>query len=252
MNRAILKIRAREVIRSSNPSALKVAMVFIIISLVFSLLSNYLVGIRLNENDVMQITKHLEDGNVEYAMAYAAQYSPKPSAQLINLVMQVVMHIVSVGFIIFILNTIRSNAPCYGNLLDGFGMPVRIIVLNLLVGLFVALWSMLFIVPGIIAAYRYRLATYLLIDHPEYTPMQCIRESKRLMQGHKAELFMLDMSFVGWALLAVIPVIGWLIEIWNTPYFATTYALYYQQLSSRDTGADFYEGNNGYSGPDWL
>lgn len=252
MNRAILKIRAREVIRSSNPSALKVAILFIIISLIFSLLSSYLVGSRLDENDIAQITKHLEEGNAEYAIAYAAQYSPSAGAQLINLLIQLVMTIVSVGFTIFILNTIRSTEPCYGNLLDGFGMPVRIIILNVLIGIFVFLWSLLLIVPGIIAAYRYRLATYLLIDHPEYSPMQCIRESKRMMCGHKGELFVLDMSFIGWALLAVIPVIGWLVEIWNTPYFATTYALYYQQLAARDTGADFYEGNNDYSGPDWL
>lgn len=253
INRTILKIQAREVIRSSNPSAIKVGMLFIIISLVFSLLSTYLVGARLDEHDIMQITRHLEEGNVDYAYAYVAEYMPKPSAQFINLVMQVVMNIVSVGFIIFILNTVRSNAPCYGNLLDGFGMPVRIIVLNLLIGIFVFLWSLLLIVPGFIAAYKYRLATYLLIDHPEYSPMQCIRESKRLMQGHKAELFMLDVSFVGWAMLALLPVIGWLVEIWNTPYFATTYALYYQELAGigGESTQYNYSSYSDYNGPHW-
>lgn len=253
-NGSILKIKAREIIRTSNPSAIKVGMLFIIISLIFSLLSTYLVGARLDEHDIVQITKHLENGNVDYAYAYMAESMPRPSAQLINLVMQVVMHIVSVGFIIFILNTIRVNAPCYGNLLDGFGMPVRIIVLNLLIGIFVFLWSLLLIVPGFIAAYKYRMATYLLIDHPEYSPMQCIRESKRLMQGHKAELFALDMSFLGWALLALLPIVGWLVEIWNTPYFATTYALYYQELSgvtAGDSSYNSYGSYNNYNGPDW-
>jgi len=167
--------------------------------------------------------------------------------------MQVVMNIVSVGFIIFTLNTIRVNAPCYGNLLDGFGMPVKIIVLDFLIGIFVLLWSFLFIIGGFIAAYRYRLAVYLLVDHPEYSPMQCIRESKRLMHGHKAELFMLDMSFLGWTLLAILPVVGWIVEIWNTPYFATTYALYYQELAGigSSTTNDNYSSCNNYSGPDW-
>ena len=251
-NGSILKIKAREIIRTSNPSAIKVGMLFIIISLVFSLLSSYLLG-GYTPEDLQQIARHIEEGNVEYAYAYAAELVPPPSAQLINLVMQVVMNIVSVGFIIFTLNTIRVNAPCYGNLLDGFGMPVKIIVLNFLIGIFVLLWSFLFIIGGFIAAYRYRLAVYLLVDHPEYSPMQCIRESKRLMHGHKAELFMLDMSFLGWTLLAILPVVGWIVEIWNTPYFATTYALYYQELAGIGSGTtnDDYGSCNNYSGPDW-
>lgn len=252
INRTVLKIKAREIIRTSNPSAIKVGMLFIAISLIFSLLSSYLLG-GYTAEDLQQITRHLEQGNVEYAYAYAAELVPAPSAQLINLVMQLVMNVVSVGFIIFILNTIRVNAPCYGNLLDGFGMPVKIIVLNLLIGIFVMLWSLLFFIPGIIAAYRYRLAVYLLIDHPEYSPMQCIRESKRLMQGRKWELFTLDLSFFGWAMLAVIPVIGWIVEIWNTPYFATTYALYYQELAGIGSNTDSYAygGYDSYNGPNW-
>ena len=254
INRTVLKIKARDVIRTSNPSAIKVGMLFIIISLIFSLLSSYLVGPRLSEDDLLQITKHLEQGNVEYAYAYIAEYAPAPSAHLINLLMQVVLNIVSVGFIIFILNTIRVNAPCFGNLLDGFAMPVKIIVLYFLTGLFVMLWSLLFLIPGVIAAYRYRLAVYLLVDHPEYSPMQCISESKRLMYGHKWELFTLDLSFIGWAMLAVVPIIGWLVEIWNTPYFATTYALYYQELAgitSGSTNYNTYDSYNNYNGPDW-
>lgn len=257
INRTVLKIKSREIIRTSNPSAIKVGMLFIIISLIFSLLSSYLIGPRFTQDDLLQITKHLEAGNVDYAYAYMAEYAPAPSAHLINLVMQVVLNIVSVGFVIFILNTIRSNAPCFGNLLDGFAMPVKIIVLYFLMGLFVILWSLLLFIPGLIAAYRYRLAVYLLVDHPEYSPLQCISESKRLMYGHKWELFTLDLSFFGWAVLGVLPLIGWIVQIWNTPYFATTYALYYQELagigtdSSNYSGYDNFNNYNNYNGPDW-
>ena len=257
INRTILKIKAREVIRTSNPSAIKVGMLFVLISLIFSLLSSYVLGAIFTESDLTQITKHIEAGNVEFAYAYMAdcmaENMPTPSAQLISLVMQVVMIIVSVGFTIFILNTIRSTAPCYGNLLDGFAMPVKIIVLYFLIGLFVILWSMLLFIPGVIAAYRYRLAIYLLIDHPEYGPLQCIRESKRLMRGRKWELFTLDLSFLGWAILGRIPFIGWIVALWNTPYFATTYALYYQELAGIGTGGSRFDNQdyNHYNGPDW-
>ena len=264
MDRAILKIRARELIRHSQPSIIRAGLLFLIISLLFSLLSSYLVGVRVNEQDIMQMNGHIENGNAEYALAYMAELSPSPGAQLINLLLQIVMNIVSVGFIIFLLNSIRANAPCFGNLLDGFGMPWKIIWLNFLTGLFVMLWSLLLLIPGIIAAYRYRLAVYLLIDHPEYSAMQCIRESKRLMTGRKWELFMLDLSFFGWALLGVVPVIGWIVEIWNTPYFATTYALYYEAVTGHGSaqnrgyggyggyGGDGYNNYSDYNNSDWL
>ena len=95
--------------------------------------------------------------------------------------------------------------------------------------------------PGIIAAYRYRQAIYLLIDHPEMSVMDCIRESKRMMAGHKWELFVLDLSFIGWGFLSSLAMIGWLVRIYTTPYFGLTYALYYEALCGR-TAADYTDG----------
>ena len=105
--------------------------------------------------------------------------------------------------------------------------------------LFTALWSMLFVIPGIVASYRYRQALYLLLDHPEMGIMECIRESKRLMRGHKAELFVLDLSFIGWALLSIIP----FVSVYTLPYTESTYALYYDQLRRFDAEPGPGEGN---------
>lgn len=60
--------------------------------------------------------------------------------------------------------------------------------------------------------------------------MQCIRESKRMMDGHKWELFGLDVSFIGWWFLGALPGVGYLVQVWTRPYFGLTYALYYEQL----------------------
>jgi len=83
-NGSILKIKAREIIRTSNPSAIKVGMLFIIISLVFSLLSSYLLG-GYTPEDLQQITRHIEEGNVEYAYAYVAELVPPPLPSLLTL-----------------------------------------------------------------------------------------------------------------------------------------------------------------------
>ena len=137
------------------------------------------------------------------------------------------MMIVSAGFTIFILNTIRNTGAVYGNLLDGFGMAGKIILLNLIEWLLIGLWSLLLIVPGIIAAYRYSQALFILLDNPEKPVLQCISESKELMQGRKGELFVLDLSLIGWGILgAFIPVV----TVWTAPYLRTIHALYYQEL----------------------
>ena len=155
---------------------------------------------------------------------------PTAGESLIDLLLHLALSVVSVGFTIFTLNTIRQNAPDFGNLLDGFGLMPRLLWLLILESIFVMLWSLLFVIPGIVAAYRYSLAVYIMIDHPELSAMDCIRESKRMTRGFKSQLFMLDLSFVLWLLLCSLPVIGYAVQVYLTPYMETSKALYYEQI----------------------
>ena len=75
------------------------------------------------------------------------------------------------------------------------------IILGLLVTLFTFLWSLLFVIPGIVKAYSYSMAYFIKIDHPEYTATQAIDESRRIMNGNKMKLFLLDLSFIGWMIV---------------------------------------------------
>ncbi|MBO6040395.1 MAG: DUF975 family protein, partial [Oscillospiraceae bacterium] len=79
--------------------------------------------------------------------------------------------------------------------------------------------------------YRYSMANYILVNRPELGIMECIRESKRMTQGRKAELFMLDLSFLGWWLLCLIPVLGWILQIWVSPYRSLSVLQYYERYS---------------------
>lgn len=88
---------------------------------------------------------------------------------------------------------------------EGFGSFIKAFMLQFLITIRVALWSLLLVIPGIIAAYRYSQAFFVLADHPEYTATQCINESKRLMNGNKWRLFCIQFSFIGWSLLASVP-----------------------------------------------
>ena len=88
------------------------------------------------------------------------------------------------------------NQPCsISDLWTGLRRFGRFLVLLVLINLMTFLWSMLFIIPGIIAGYRYSMAVYLLLDHPDLRPMEAIRLSCELTNGYKMDLFRLDLSF---------------------------------------------------------
>ncbi len=229
LNRPLLKQQAKGLIQTAQPSVLFVGALFVALSAVFSYLSSRLVG--LSYETLERYLRFISEGKTEYAISVLLSARPSASAYLINIALNLVLSIVNVGFTLFILNTVRGTGAVISNLLDGFGFFWRIILLNLVVGLFIFLWSLLLIVPGIVASYRYSMATYVLLDHPDYGIMDCIRESKRITDGRKWELFQLDLSFLGWLFLGSLPYAGYLVSVWVTPYYAITHALYYERLS---------------------
>ncbi|MBB6175718.1 MULTISPECIES: DUF975 family protein [Anoxybacillus] len=107
-------------------------------------------------------------------------------------------------------------------------LSLKLIVTSILFGIFVFLWSLLLIIPGIIKTLSYSQAFFLLKDHPEYGALQAISESKKRMRGYKGKLFLLYLSFIGWGLLAIITFgIGFL---WLVPYVYTSLAAFYDQF----------------------
>ena len=99
---------------------------------------------------------------------------------------------------------------------------------NFLVGLFTFLWSLLFVIPGIVKAYSYSMSLYILAENKGKPALECINESKAMTCGHKADLFVLDLSFLGWALLTCIT-FG-IAGIWIMPYIQATMVNAYQSL----------------------
>ena len=99
----------------------------------------------------------------------------------------------------------RGERAEYLTLFDGFSFVGRIILLNIVEYLFIFLWSLLFVIPGIIAAYRYRFALYDLYENPGIGVMEALEMSKQQTLGYKGQLFLLDLSYTGWYLLASLP-----------------------------------------------
>lgn len=100
-----------------------------------------------------------------------------------------------------------------------------------LVALYTFLWSLLFCIPGIIKTYAYSMTTFILLEHPEMGINEAITESRRMMNGYKWKLFVLDLSFILWRLLCMIPVAGMVLNVlYVTPYVAATRASFYEEL----------------------
>jgi len=140
----------------------------------------------------------------------------------------------TLGLTIFSLALSRNNSPRFEMLFDGFQNYAVALATFLLEALFVFLWMLLLIVPGIIAAMAYSQAFFLLAEDKTLTPMDALAKSKQLMEGNKWKLFCLCWRFFGWALLSILTVgIGFLFLV---PYMQVSFAKFYDDIPK--TGAE--------------
>ncbi len=133
------------------------------------------------------------------------------------------------GFIMFNLNYIRGNNGTFLNIFDSFKRFTDYFLTFLLKFAYVFLWTLLFIVPGIIKALSYSQALYIMYDNPGIGPKDALIMSEKMMDGHKMELFKLHLSFLGWHILGILT-FGVLKVFYVGPYYNAALALYYEEL----------------------
>jgi uncharacterized membrane protein len=139
------------------------------------------------------------------------------------------------GLAAWFLSLKRNGAARLEDLFRGFRSIENTIVAYIVRTIYVALWSLLFIVPGIIAALRYSMVFYILHDDPGLSAMEAMRRSREMTEGYKSRLFGLYLSFLGWALLGVLTLgIGY---FWLVPYVKATEANFYEALKATRSGA---------------
>lgn len=127
------------------------------------------------------------------------------------------------------LNIIKDiKQPEVSDAFSGFDDFLAAFKVQLLVAVYTFLWSLLFIIPGIIKGLSYSMSMYILAENKGMSARECIERSKQMTEGHKMELFILGLSFFGWALLGALT-LG-ILYIWLTPYMQATYANAYNLL----------------------
>jgi len=241
---------------------------------------------------------YLLDGAYDPMFIFKSLLSPGMVAvyMLVSLLLNVYFWVMNFGYASYALRMARGEQPGYRRLFDGFAALGRAILVSLLTSIFLSLWGLLFMVPYmvvmilaallgsmglmmlaillliggmvmmVIFSYRYRLATYFLLDHPEMGALESITQSKQAMKGWKGELFILDWSFFGWLLLVALvelvgiglgtlfsPALGTLLgtvaagafSLWLNPYMNGTEANFYDWVTH---GSLSYRENNGPGG----
>jgi hypothetical protein len=213
MDISLFRSQARDLLQEKKDPLLKFSLAYFGITALLGLLSFYL---TMPSGGWSAYLNAFESGDWDSLM-YAASKS-RGSVSFLSNAISFLSQIIFYGFLMMLLNAMHHRETVIGNLFDGFSLWWQIILMEFLKGLLIGLAAILFIIPGIILAYSYRLSSYLLITNPQMDIIDCMKESRMRMRGHKFELFTLDLSFIGWILLSVIPILGWILNIWLTPY----------------------------------
>lgn len=146
---------------------------------------------------------------------------------------------IAYGVSTYFMKVVRNGGPQLEDMFGGFKYFINTFLVNLVTGILTILWTLLFIIPGIVAALRYSMVYYIMNDNPGITCMEAINQSKEMMRGHKGKLFMLTLSFIGWALLSILTLgIGLL---WVGAYYSTARVNFYEDLKRINGSSNYTE-----------
>ena len=150
--------------------------------------------------------------------------------QLFNLIGVMLVGYVLFGMTKTYIGITKNEQPIIEDaLLAGIkDQPLRAPLLNLIQSFFLGFWTLLFIIPGIIKSYSYALTSYLIVQDRLLSPINAITKSRKLMDGHKLDLFMLDLGYLGWYVLSIFT-FGVLLA-WVIPWHQTARTLFFADV----------------------
>lgn len=211
LDRRAIRAAALEQMQTATPRPLYEGLLYTLCSAALLFLAGQIFSFRLELDDLYQYLSYFNAENINtisYAQALklVEKMQPTTTEYLFSMGLQLFQSFVSAGFSLFALRSLRREETCsLWNLFDSFGVFLPLLLVLILKRLLLTLWLQLLIIPGLIAFYRYRLAVYLVLDHPRLGGFRAILLSSGLMRGHKGQLLLLDLSFAGWFFLSMLP-----------------------------------------------
>ena len=228
MPTSYLKAKSRNVILQNMPKVFIISLLYVAL---FTTISSFAVS-SLNIVSADELVSRLASGILEINMIF---YEFSPIGISIAALLFILTPILDTGFKSYCMKLNNAQETEYKDIFNGLLFIRKVLSIFFVTSFFVIAWSVLLIVPGIVAAYKYRQAYYILLDDPKKSVMQCITESSRLMYGRKLDLFVIDLSFVGWHILNFIILIAMpfqislpILSIWTSPYIGLTRVKFYE------------------------
>lgn len=183
----------------------------------------------INRPELKKQAKASLKNNWGYAIAAIVIYGAITAALSSTGIGGLFVGIFTLGYVAFFMAIIRGNKAKIEDLFCGFTDNFAdSFVAGILISIFTFLWTLLFIIPGIVKAYSYSMTFYILKDNPGMSATEAITESRKMMDGHKWDLFVLHLSFIGWLLLCMLT-FGILI-LYVEPYMMATDAAFYESI----------------------
>ena len=224
LDRVQLKMEARAITKNAKVSAYLFTLLYLAIGLVLDSLDWLTTG---SSDVLVYMETYMPEVDVSFYPTSPLSLPPVVSG-FISIVVSLVAVVLSAGYILYAMSVRKGLETPYATMFDGFLFAGKIILLSIVQYIFIFLWSLLFIIPGFIAGYRYRFALYNLCENPEMGVMEALNMSKAQTRGHKWELFVLDLSWIGWNILCALT-LG-ILSIWITPYIQQTDIGYFQAI----------------------
>ncbi|MDE7403886.1 MAG: DUF975 family protein [Lachnospiraceae bacterium] len=225
-----LKEHAKRVLDVNYWSMIAVTVVFLFASRGVNTFSFF--NVYVSDPEILD--KYLMNGSISIAFLFGLLSSAAAIANtIISIVLlSLIVNPLAVGIRRFYIRSCKERtAP--GEIMFGFSRSYKNIVkIMFLKNLYIFLWSMLFIIPGIIKAYEYRMIPYILAENPDISVEEAFALSKKMMENEKLNTFALDLSFLGWFLLGAVS-LGICLIFYVTPYYNLTNAELYIVLKQK-------------------
>ena len=144
--------------------------------------------------------------------------------------------VVQLGYSSFLLKQHDGEKAEFGDLFSKFDQFGQGFAQAFLRGLYVFLWSLLLVIPGIVKSFSYAMTPFIMVEHPDMSANEAITASRELMDGRKTDLFWLGLTFIGWSLLSLLTLnLG---SIALNPYMNAAYAAFYRSLVPRSPAGE--------------
>ena len=224
LDRGSLKRESKMLLKTAQVSPYLFTLVLLAIMLVINGISDYV----QMDDEFAYVYSLRFDMDLSFLALHRA--FPAFAVWFVSIVCTLLGVVLNVGASLYHLGIRRGEEMPFVTLFDGFAFAGKVILLFIVQYIFILLWTFLLVIPGIVAAYRYRFAMLNLCENPEIGVMEALSMSKAQTLGFKGQLFVLDLSFIGWYLLSGLT--AGILLIWLEPYRMQTDMGYFRQIKN--------------------